>query len=100
MRFWRMSNKITSLDSRIYRSYYKIMKTKNKSELYLSMDSPVYLIEKKNGKQVSQDPIDSGVVLQLLMHAIEEGIDMLEKNDLPKKRTKKLFSSKKRVKNA
>ena len=60
-------------------------KKKSNSELFLSMDSPVYIIEKKNGKEVSKDPIDSGIVLKLLLNAITEGIGLLEASQAGKK---------------
>lgn len=54
-----------------------ITKQKNKpldTELYLSLDSPVYIVEKKNGKQISKDPIDSNLVLKLILSAIESSV--------------------------
>lgn len=60
-------------------------KKKSNSELFLSMDSPVYIIEKKNGKEVSKDPIDSGLVLKLILNAITEGVDLLKASQAGKK---------------
>lgn len=56
----------------------KKISRKNDSELYLSMESPVYIIEKKNGKEISKEPIDSSTVLKLLLHSITEGINKLD----------------------
>jgi hypothetical protein len=54
-------------------------KKKPETELFLEIDTPVYIIEKTaKGKVLSKEPIDSKTVLQLLLHAITEGIEMLD----------------------
>lgn len=63
-------------------------KKKPETELFLEIDTPVYIIEKTaKGKVLSKEPIDSKTVLQLLLHAITEGVELLDQ------KTKKVVPS-------
>lgn len=53
---------------------------KNKAdECLLELSGNVYVVEKKNGKEVSRGEIDGTVVLQCLMSHLKEGLGLLEK---------------------
>jgi len=65
----------------------KVVKKAKKvqEEMMLQLDGKVYFIVYKNGKVSEQTEIDGKIVLQLLLKAIEEGIDLLvNKHELGK----------------
>lgn len=55
------------------------------SRLYLELDGQVSIIERKGNKVISKDPIDGKIVLDLIVHALCEGLKYL-----PKTKSKKV----------
>ena len=60
------------------------------AQLLLELEGKVSIVEKDDdGKELSRGEIDGDICLKILMHAIEEGLTLLEKKldaeKLPKK---------------
>jgi hypothetical protein len=52
---------------------------KPESHLYFELLGEVNIVEKKGNKIISKEPIDGKVVLQLLVHVLEEQLDYMLK---------------------
>lgn len=59
----------------------KMKKTATKSdpdEVFLQLDGQVSLVEKYKGKKSKKYPIDGKLVLQVVLQAIEDGLNRME----------------------
>lgn len=54
----------------------KASKKKLKDGAYFELKGKVLFVERKNGKIVSKEEIDGKLVLTLLVHALEKGLDL------------------------
>lgn len=48
-------------------------------EILFELDGQVYIVGKKNGKEIERTPLDGNVVLQCLLNTLSDGIQRLEK---------------------
>jgi hypothetical protein len=48
--------------------------TKTSDEALLELDGNVFIVEKKNGKEISRQVLDGNVVLKCLMYMLEQSI--------------------------
>jgi hypothetical protein len=59
------------------------MKTKKqKNEVFFLLEGGIYICERKNGKVVTKDEIDGKTVLELLVHAVENGLKYCTEKDI------------------
>jgi hypothetical protein len=45
---------------------------------WLQMDGEVFLVERKDGVELSREPVDGKVILQLVLGALERGLQLAE----------------------
>lgn len=51
---------------------------KDKNEMLLELDGQVFIVDKKNGKVVSREPLDGKLVLQCVIQCLKDGIKLME----------------------
>jgi len=56
----------------------KALSKKTKAQISLVLDGTVSVVERKNGKVISKEPIEGELVLKTLIQAVQIGLDILE----------------------